>query len=326
MLSETVMTRVVCLCDQAARVGFLLASKRTRAAACHPDAWRKAWVFRPCDRAVEFLGRMGTKDIRIQSADATGIRRFLCAVHPGVTTLVLRLHDAAFPPRLGMLEPLARQTELHTLVVLTGGLPDPACLVLPPLPRLTAMVCVDTTWPRKLEVYFEDSCMPALQQATLDVSTSDILARAHAFRALTNLVYLPAEDTFEDAQLDDMSLHTFKVMVPTASAFGFLMSSASRARCIRYCTLMCASDVVLDTHVPIRNLVLKLMKDVEDVDVVHAVVRGMESLCIEAATPGTVNPWTVRFVGAGSWANFYRHMMNTTLRIGVGGRVIMDPS
>lgn len=329
-LPLAVIRKVVALTDQPTRVACCLASAKMYEAAAHPSVWRHTTVYRPDAHAIKFLRCVEPEAVHVACADA-GRAEALIEGLAGVPLRGLHLTLSSGPCG-SLVECIAACTHLRHLVMEFADLTQPACIAFPAncigMPHLQFVRIVERPSrrsPRRLEVYFGDAELPALEEVQVEVSTCDILAHARRFPKLKAVAYSAEDEGYEDADLRDVRLVSLSCDVRDAMAVYFLNDALGRARYVDQITLACYSNVCLETYVNARTLHIRVHPPATVVDIVHAAVRGIESVSIDAP-PEKTRGFTARFTGVGSWHNFQTWLERTVLRVGLEGTVVVDPA
>lgn len=332
-LSPALLRRVAARMDQASRVACCLGSKLLCDTLSHPGAWPDATVYALTPHALDHVCRLRVRSLALAAPDLAQAARFLegmverQASDPVLSLRVACAADAGPPCDADLLKPISRFCALQALAIECSGLSSPTCLAFPVghegLRDLRTLVVLDRSFPRKLEVYLADACLPALRDAVLEVLTSDVLARARSFRCLQKVVYVGLEETFEDADVSGMRLSKLRLAVPSRQALDFLMAALSHLSDVDELVLLCHEDARLDTYINARRVRLLLCSTCSEVSVVFPVVRSFSSLSVEGVVGGS--PWTLRFEGAGSWHTFQKWTERADLAVGLDGALEIVP-
>lgn len=328
--STHVVRRIASFLDQTSIVACCLSSRVVRNALMHPDVWQHATVYRLDTHAAETLYSMKTKVVKIEvdAAESGALERFLSGLAPHTQSLHIALGTAALSQTHAITSCICELSRLQHLVIECARVCRPSCLAFPAacMPDLRTIRIFEKSAVRKLEVYFSEVELPALQEVMLEVCTSDILANLQFYRQVHSLVYVGSTETFEDARLEGVRLESLYVHVPTRLGLAYLQSELVRALCIGHVTLVCHEDAFVDTRVNARHLTINLRGEACAVEIEHAAVRRLHELTIHAHSPYALpGPWVVQFVGVGSWHNFHEWLGRCTLVVGCGGKVVVNP-
>lgn len=338
VLSPHVLRKVAARAGQDTRVACCVASRRLYDALAHVDVWRQATVFDPSPSALNFLRRVRTQAIELVGDDPRRVEWFLESLvsegmHVTVDELTVDVSLAGWPRNRAILGCVSEFTELRRLVVRCHGAEKPACLAFPGdavgLRQLRQLHVSDAGPKRKLEVYLGGASLPSLEDVYVVAATCDVLAHAARCPRLRRVTYLGDKETFEDVEVSGMKLASLMVRVPSALALHYLCCGLSRARFVDQLTLVCQQDTCIETFIDVGHLRICLCRGARAVDIVHAVVRGMDAVTVdsvEAACSTSPTPWTLRFTGVGSWHNFQRWLERTTLTLGLEGSLVVQPT
>ena len=340
VVSEHVLRRILCLASQPTKVACCLASKSLSRAVMHPSVWTGAAtvVYTPDSHALEFLGLVQPVHVHLWESDVDRVEWFLDGMisrglHLVVRRLELALGHTTFRRRHALIDCIAEFVELESVQIRCDSVSHMACMAFPngcKLPKLRILSIVESVaGARKLEVYFDDADLPQLQEVDLRVFTSDIMAQVWRLDSLRSISYSCGMEGFEDARLDGAMLSHLSLNVASSKVFDRLVPALAKVRHVDSLTLTCdADDILLDTHLAVKNLCIEVTDPEALVSIVHAVVRCMSSVTIRATGYALERPsahgWTVRFVGTGSWHNFHLWMLRTALTIGQAGTFIVE--
>lgn len=289
-LPDDLLLRVLAQTDQETRVRCGLASGRLLALLQNPQAWRDATVYALDAHALRFLKRVRPGHVTILASRPEDLAWFVhrmlaggCDAHLLGVKLDLCAH---MPP--SVVHCLAEFARLERLVVVCRH--AETFLAIPQghagLHSLREFTCVDLADSdelRTLEVYFEGASLPSLESVHVFAATSDILACARRFPRLHTLTYIPNRDSFEDAQLQGMSLRNLRLGVPCEQAQRFCMSALASMQYAEEVALWLSVPLTWDTYVNLRDLeVVTRRRDTCAVELVYPAARHIETVSIVA--------------------------------------------
>lgn len=336
VLSAAVLRRIAAALDQETRVACCVATARLREALEHPSAWRRTVVYAPNSHALRFVCRVRPEVLHLPGAEVRHAEWFLDQLvaegaHVGLQELHVTFAPVCALAAPALLPTVADFPGLRQLTLEFESVSRSGCLVFPgECGGLRALEYLRITerpvrpgTSRTLEVYFADARLPQLREVHLQVATSDVLAHVPRFPQLRVVRYGAERENFEDADLEGAKLDLLHADVRDTTAMHYLTVALERAAYIDRVQLACFADMFFDASVAAAHLSVQLHPPASQLDVVHSVVRRLASVSVDGG-PGQ-RRFTVKFVGAGSWHNFFAWTQRAQLHVGMDGVLVVDP-